>query len=165
MERSPVDDVLPAPLLMDTLDASIVDYTDFWAETVGYYFCDGRVILNVRLGRCPDVTGEAITIGCLGRSMGATQTVWVMSARDDSDLVGAPFLVMTYGDRWGNEAMRVRRLRIGDAGRVSAVGEWEDRDTSQSKMALALRVPWTIEPGHVPSIMQLVRARGHSILT
>lgn len=160
-----MDDVIPASLLLDTVDACIEDYSDFWAETVAYYFADGYCVLNVRLGRCHDLIGEAITVGCLGRSLGATQCVWVASARDDSDLIGVPYLIMVYGDRWGNEAMRRRKLAIYDSGKVGPAAEWEECSTTESKLAACLRIPWDLEPGHVPSIMQLVKARGHSILT
>lgn len=155
---------VPADMLMRIVDES-VDYTGVYSQAFGYYFAQGRKVCAIGLADTGDITAEAISAGCLGRSMGADQAVWLFTALSDDYPVGDPYLVMIYTDELGAQIMRRRPLAIYDSGAVGPKGAWEDRSVEESKMVIALSVPWALTPGDPNSIRQLLESRGHYVTT
>lgn len=153
---------VPADLLMQIVDES-VDYTGVYRQAWGYYFRQGRQVLAVALADTKDTCAEAISAGCLGRSLGAEQSVWFFSAISDDWPVGDPYLVMIYTDELGAQIMRRRPLAIYDSGAVGPAGCWEDRNPDDSRMVVALSVPWHLPAGDPSAIRQLLESRGHYV--
>lgn len=154
---------IPADHLMRIVDETL-DYTATYLHAFGYYVGQGRRICGVMLADTGDPLAEVISAGCLGRSMGADQSVWVLSAISIDSPVGDPYLIMIYTDELGAQIMRRRRLAIYDDGTVGPAGSWEDRSPEESRFVTAASIPWMMERGDPAAIRRLLEGRGHKVL-
>lgn len=155
---------VPSDLLLTVVDGTFEgDYTKIWGGTFAVYFKGGRHRVTVSLSKTGDLCMEAVTVGCLGRSLECEQAVWIFTTLDVAHPVPEPFLVMCYSDEWGTASMRRRPISIDDVGRVVGAGPWEDRPTGDSRLLNAVAVPWGLEPGDPQAIRQLLESRGHVV--